>query len=214
MRGLILKDLYTLKSFARSYGLIFGGMMVWSAFMENPTFLLAYAVILGSMLVLSSMSMDESVSFNRYAMTMPINTRMLVKAKYMLFLITTLGGITLGLLFNGIMSMTMWRERQLAGELLGVIAIIVVCIVSNSIALPIMFKFGSEKARYAYILVIIGMTLLAVIVEKIHEEMKFSPVVIDEKAEIWLAIAMLGVCILAVFLSYKVTLKVVEKKEW
>lgn len=217
MKGLILKDLFTLKSFAKQYALIFGGMMVWSVFMKSSVFLLTYAVVLGSMLVLSSMSMDENVSFNRYAMTMPISAEIVVKAKYMLLFMTTAGGIILGVLFNGVMSMTIWRQMPPSEENfggIGLMAIITACVVADAFTLPIMFKLNAEKARYVYIFVLLGLTITVVGLAKLQELLDISWYAIREMPEIWLGTAMLIVCVLSLVFSYKASMRAVKKKEW
>ena len=217
MKGLILKDLYTLKSFAKQYSLIFGGMMLWSVFMKSSSILLTYAVVLGSMLVLSSMSMDENVSYNRYAMTMPISAETIVKAKYMLLFLTTAGGITLGVLFNGIMSMTIWRQMPASEDSfggIGLMALITACIVADAFTLPVMFKLSAEKARYVYILVLLGLSITVVGLAKLQELLDISWYGIRKMPEIWLGAAMLIVCILALIVSYRVSLQAVKKKEW
>ena len=84
MKGLILKDFYYLKGFIRTYLLILVFMAVWSVMVKNSSFIVTYLLVIGNTLILSISTMDEAVSFNRFALTMPINMKMLVKAKYIL----------------------------------------------------------------------------------------------------------------------------------
>ena len=102
MKGLLLKDLYTVYSYKKQYTLIVGFMLIWAIFMKNVAFISIYMLILGGMLVLSSMSTDEAVHFNRLALTMPISPATLVKSKYILLIITMGGGTILACIINAI----------------------------------------------------------------------------------------------------------------
>ena len=73
MKGLVLKDLYYLRGFAKQYLLILVFMAVWSVMVKNSSFIATYLLVMGNTLLLSTSSMDEAVSFNRFALTMPVS---------------------------------------------------------------------------------------------------------------------------------------------
>lgn len=64
MKGLLLKDLYNVKGFARQYGIVILAMAV-----INISFVSIYMVILGGMMSITTMSMDESSEFNKFYLT-------------------------------------------------------------------------------------------------------------------------------------------------
>ena len=88
MKGLILKELYLIKSFSKQYVLLMVLMGAWSVFVHNISFVAIYVMVLGSSMVLSTTSMDEAVSFHKFAVTMPVNARTLVKSKYVILFLT------------------------------------------------------------------------------------------------------------------------------
>ncbi len=100
MKGLILKDLYLLKGLGKQFGLVFGFLFLWSIMMKSFSFMILYCVIMCGSIVMSTMSYDESVSFNRFALTMPVNIKMLVRAKYVLILLILLAVSGIGALLN------------------------------------------------------------------------------------------------------------------
>ena len=216
MKGLLLKDLYTLKSFAKQYGLIFGAMIIWSYFMKSSSFLIGYAVVLSSMLVLSSMSMDENVSFNRYALTMPLSCKSVVKAKYLLLILTTGCGVLFGVLFHLIMTMAIWKSgwEDAGSGAVAILGIITVCIIGNTVTLPIMFRYNAEKARYVYIVVMLGVTLLVTGIAKVLDMAGVPIEVVESLPFVWLIVGMIIICLLALLLSYWTSLKMAEKKAW
>ena len=64
MKGLLLKDLYNVKGFARQYVIVILAMAV-----INISFVSIYMVILGGMMSITIMSMDESSGFNKFYLT-------------------------------------------------------------------------------------------------------------------------------------------------
>ncbi|HCH98796.1 MAG TPA: hypothetical protein DFI63_12425 [Lachnospiraceae bacterium] len=64
MKGLLLKDLYNVKGFARQYVIVILAMAV-----INISFVSIYMVILGGMMSITTMSMDESSGFNKFYLT-------------------------------------------------------------------------------------------------------------------------------------------------
>lgn len=69
MKGLLLKDLYSVKGFARQYVIVILAMAVWGVCMKNISFVSIYMVILGGMMSITTMSMDESSGFNKFYLT-------------------------------------------------------------------------------------------------------------------------------------------------
>ena len=100
MKGLLLKDLNTLKGYGKQYGIVFVIMTVWALAMETVSFVSMYSILLGGMLVLSTLTMDEAVNFNRWALTTPVGVRGLIGAKYVLLVCTVGVGTGFGILLN------------------------------------------------------------------------------------------------------------------
>lgn len=69
VKGLLLKDLYNVKGFARQYVIVILAMAVWGVCMKNISFMSIYMVILGGMMSITTMSMDESNGFNKFYLT-------------------------------------------------------------------------------------------------------------------------------------------------
>ncbi len=216
MKGLILKDLYTLSSYGKQYGVIFGAMILYSIAMRSPSFAMIYFVIMGSSMVLSSMSMDEAVSFNRFALTTPINLRMIVKAKYIIFLITIGMGALAGILMEVIMHVIPSQTKVwISFGKEGFAATVTVFILANTFSLPTMFKLGVEKARYVYIfsmLVVGGLIALGSVAgEKIGLEVHKVEELISSDMFVVICIV-IGMAALAI--SYRIAVKISENKEW
>ncbi len=213
MKGLLLKDLYTVYSFRKQYALIIAFMIIWAVFMKNIAFISIYMLILGGMLVLSSMSTDETVHFNRLALTMPISPATLVKSKYILLVITMGTGTILACLINTIC--LQFLNKWISGfDWQGMVLTAVLFIATYSITLPIIFKMGVEKARYVYIGVMLGLALVVLGTASLLEKLGISLGEIEEVNDIYFIIGLVGISVLVLVISYLCSLKVIKKKEW
>ena len=115
MKGLILKELYLIKSFSKQYVLLMVLMGAWSVFVHNISFVAIYVMVLGSSMVLSTTSMDEAVSFHKFAVTMPVNARTLVKSKYVILFLTVGVGELLVWLFSAAVNLLPTGSMEIVG---------------------------------------------------------------------------------------------------
>lgn len=214
MKGLLMKDLYMVTNFKKQYGLIFLFMGGWCVFTRSFSFFAMYAILLGGMMTFSIMAMDEAVHFDRYALTMPISVKTLIKEKYAMTCICVATGTLLAVLIECIAMLTPWHEG--ATEWISLAIMSTFFLLAYTISLPIIFKYGVEKARYIYIAVMGGM---AVVVVGIVHFAKDTPVMLYEVTPsvpflLLLAGILLAVDAVVVAASYQVSVRVVRGKEW
>ena len=215
MKGLILKDLYTIYGYRKQYALILVFMLVWFGLMKDTGFISIYLLILGGMLVFSSMSTDESVHFNRLALTMPISPKMLVMSKYILLIISIGCGTIIAVLLS------MVCQRIFSGwttdmEWQGMLLTAVLFMAVYSISLPIIFKLGVEKARYIYVAIMLAIAMVILGAVSLLEMLgvNVEQYMISDTNSIFLVLILLGVSASALVISYLCSLKVIKKKEW
>lgn len=214
MKGLIIKDLCSISNYKKQYALILAFMSVWSIFSKSFSFLAMYSILLGGMMVLSVMSMDEAVHFNRYALTMPISVKTLVKEKYVLVCICIGAGSLLALIVEAIAMSTPWYEGT--AEWIMINCLSSFFLIVYTITLPIIFKYGVEKARYAYmaVMLVMGAVIgISVYLTRNTTVMLFDgvPHLVDNlllTGGLWILDAIILV------ISYQVSLKAVRNKEW
>lgn len=214
MKGLLIKDLCSISNYKRQYALILAFMSVWSIFSQSFSFLAMYSILLGGMMVLSVMSMDEAVHFNRYALTMPIGVKTLVKEKYVLVCICIGAGSLLALIVEVIAMSTPWYEGTVEWIMINCLSSFF--LIAYTITLPIIFKYGVEKARYTYMAVILVMGAvigISVYLTRNTSVMLFDGVLhlVDNlllTGGLWILDAIILV------ISYQVSLKAVRDKEW
>lgn len=214
MKGLLIKDLCSISSYKRQYALILVFMSVWAVLSGSFSFLAMYFILMGGMMVMSVMSMEEAVHFNRYALTMPISVKTLVKEKYVLVCICIGAGSLLAIIVEGIAMSTPWYEGTIEWIMINCLSAFF--LIAYTITLPIIFKYGVEKARYSYMAVMIvmgGVIGISVYLARNTTVMLFDnvPHLVDNlllTGGLWILDAIVLV------ISYQVSLKVVRDKEW
>lgn len=148
MKGLLLKDIYTLVKQMRIM------LLLLVIFACVPGFTLAaFAVFYAAMLPVTALAYDERSKWNDLAAMLPYSERNIVLSKYVLGLISV-GAAALiagaAQFVVGMVRHTMpGKEDFLAIILIALISLILLCI-----NLPLMFRMGVEKGRIAFMIFI------------------------------------------------------------
>ena len=163
MKGLLLKDFYQINKYCRFYFLIvvvFAGVSIFA----NNSFFLFYPLLLTGIMPLTLQAYDEGSKWTSYSGALPYSRAQLVAAKYLIGLFVLC--ITAVLIVIS-QSVRMVREGAFRPEeLLQMVAFMVaMSIVSPSIIMPIVFRFGTEKARLIFLgfVVVISITLTSLV---------------------------------------------------
>ena len=110
------------------------------------SFLSVLSVVLGGMIAYNSIAYDERSGWNRFVLTTAYSRKDYVLGKYLLALTGVLGGTAI-LLLSDTAAVAMGRVAPEDRLLSGVPAIVVSTLLLISLALPLSFKYGIEKAR-------------------------------------------------------------------
>ena len=213
MKGLILKELYLIKSFSKQYVLLMVLMGAWSVFVHNISFVAIYVMVLGSSMVLSTTSMDEAVSFHKFAVTMPVNARTLVKSKYVILFLTVGVGELLVWLFSAAVNLLPTGSMEIVG-MEGMIVTGCLFLSANAASIPVMFNVGVTKSRYTYLIV---MVVIGGVILGGYKASKLAGLSLDDMlTEMEWALNLTAVILAAVIVavSYFISVKIVQKKEW
>nr|WP_122011704.1 ABC-2 transporter permease [Maliibacterium massiliense] len=212
MTGLLLKDLYNLRKSLRTIGLL---IVVYAAIFihQGVDFLQPLLILLCSMMVITSFSYDSQCKWDGYAMAMPLSRGQMVGAKYLLLLFFCLlgGAAALGV---GALSGALGQPVNWPEQLTFVALLLCVAIIFSSIALPLLYKFGAERARLLLVMcyllpiaaiMLLGKILPAYVLEALHGPMDY----INQNIT-WLLPAASAV---ALAISYACALAIFRKKE-
>lgn len=159
MSGLMLKDLFNLRPMAKTLILmffIFGVIFIPMGNIMTVYFLL---MIFAALLPMTSLTMDDLAKWDRYALTMPVTRKDIVKSKYLLMVLFFAVVIVISGIITGV---SYYLAPQNAAPFWFMFLVGALGIFYGSLLFPLLYKFGSEKARYMMFLLmaVIGILLV------------------------------------------------------
>lgn len=211
MKGLLLKDYMISKRSLTSFGIILILLFVASLAMRSNLSLLNgglfsfISIYFTIFLSFNLFTYDETCHWNIFALSLPVSKRVLVRGRYVflsLVLITAVGiSFLFYIAFGSVFSLEI---------LLQIAAAITVSLILISFLLPIIYHFGSQTARTLLMVVFVSFFLLAFVLQNLP----IAPPSLNDQAVILLCYAAFAMSILCFLISYLVSCKIVEKKDF
>lgn len=146
MKGLLLKDYYVL---TKQLTIILLVIPVMAFAGGGSLFMLT--ILIGASLPMTALAYDEMSKWNGLAVMMPYSRRDLIVSKYMIGYFCVLITSVLAVLGQFVFSILTSAPKMNANSMLFYISIVLIFIAMN---MPIIFKFGTEKGRFFYIVAI------------------------------------------------------------
>ena len=216
MKGLLLKDLSIIKTQIRSVVLI----MIIALFMmlagNNTTFAVVYSNILFVTFGINTLSYDSHDNGYAFLFTVPITRKLYILEKYVFSMLSVVTGTILSLILMLGVSFVKDNYMFTSSEISFVIGYAIGAFVVLAIMLPVNLKFGPEKGRIAMI-VLIAIVMAGVFsiskiagtvdLTKLYFEMREVSIFV-----IWTILILVTLIIIS--LSYMISCKVMEKKEF
>jgi hypothetical protein len=153
MKGLLLKDIITLRKYGKSILLVIAFYVLFSFMVDDTSFMSGMVVLLFAMTAITSFSYDKLAGWEEYALSLPLPRKTLVKGKYVLSLLLAITGMALSALLGVILNLVV-QKTGIAEHLTASYIMFGISILFLSIMLPLIFKFGVEKSRIFMIIVV------------------------------------------------------------
>ena len=216
MKGLLIKDILNMKNYMKQLVLVLIFFIAYGIFLKNGTFVGTMITLMLSMQVITTMSYDEYAKWDKYALTMNINRKDIIISKYIFFTISIIIGIVVGITTS--IAINQIAKLDTGMNEIIVTSIVVPCVfaILFSIIIPVVFKTGVEKGRIVMMLILFIPGILVGAIVKISEKANIT-MPSPSNLEILMKFGVLGLVlltILAVFISYKVSLSIYNKKEF
>lgn len=211
MKGLILKDLYAMGSFYRNT--LFSMIIVCTCFgfSLGAEGVAAATAIMCATMIVSTFTLDERCGWLGFAAALPVARKESVLAKYAVHVIYCFAGIILGFIISVVVNM--FADQKLSLAELGICAVVSfgIAMVFGFVIIPIMFRFGAEKARFI-MMAVIALPTIAVyfLADKVNLE---GIVLTDMGIKLLYAAVVIGFILLGVA-SCAISVKVYDKKEF
>ena len=149
MKGLILKDLYMMAKYCRSYLFVAAIFIIVSFFGNDNLFFAFYPCLLYGMIPVNLLAYDEQSRFLSYSGTLPYTKAQIVSGKYIIGIIAQSAILAVTAATQAI-KMALNGSFNLSEYLVVLLLVFCVSTLVAPLSLPFMFKFGTEKGRMVY----------------------------------------------------------------
>ncbi len=149
MKGLLLKDLYMTVKYCRIYLLIAVVFIAVSFAGNDNLFFIFYPCFFCGMIPVSLLGYDERSRWLQYSDTLPYTKEQIVSCKYVIGLMAQIVMLILTAAAQAVRTSAN-GTFELKNYIVLMLTILMISMVTSSISLPAMFKFGVEKGRIAY----------------------------------------------------------------
>lgn len=218
MTGLLIKDWKLFKNQGRYFliMLIIALAMLFAGTKEYSSFICSYFTWMAAYFTLSTISYDEYDNGMSFLMALPISRRIYIKEKYTLCILLT--GCA-WLIFTGI-DILLFNISSTPGEMLEMLAtqpvVLLIAFVFISVSLPLFLKYGPEKGRIMAAGIVFVFALAVICLGKRGigvYELKELDILLIQKP--FMAIGVCAViCLVIVGISYKIAVKLMERREF
>ena len=155
MKGLLLKDAYQMWSYTRWIILVSVAMILMGTFFmkDSSNFFMLYGGLMLGILPMTLLAYDQNSRFSAYCAALPVTKEQLVGSKY----IIGLCGLVLAELFAaaalGVASLH-WTAVDHALVVSTLVQVGMTTLLNSAVLLPLNYRFGYEKAKYAFYLMV------------------------------------------------------------
>lgn len=153
MKGLLLKDWYMCIRYCRAFLVLVSVFLVVSFFENDNFFFQLYPTMIASIIPMSLISYDERDRWTAYSGTLPYTRRQLVSAKYLI-------GLFFGA-FSFLVSLAAFAVFMITSDTFSIesflfiaVRLLVLGLIGPTFLLPFVFKFGAEKGRIIFYVMI------------------------------------------------------------
>lgn len=225
MKSLVLKDLYNIgHNFKKTMLLLL--VVFLFIFITNGKnglkdidMILPYIstiTLLFSMMIITTFNFDDISKWNHYAMVTAITKKDIVLSKFIVLAIFNIVGLIMGVIF-GIVGMSLlgiidptntdnWKYILFLCPL-----ILITSIFFGSISIPLIFKFGAEKAR---LLTIIAFALPSIIFIGILKNFQKLEITLTPSNNFFILISFLIIILFSIFFMFKLSYNIFSKQEF
>ena len=162
MKGLLLKDWYMTQKYCRYYLFVGIAFIFLSLMSKGNMFFIFYPCLLCGMIPVNLLGYDERSRFTEYAGTLPYTKTQIVSAKYLIGLFTQ-GAVLIVICITQGVKMGIDGTFVLKEFLVLIMLLLITASVASSLILPFIFKYGVEKGRVAYYVMIGIMCAVSII---------------------------------------------------
>ena len=218
MKGLLVKDFRLMKGQKNFLVLLF--IMIAFVFISgmDASFFMGYLPFLLMIAAMSTITYDEFDNGMAFLMVLPISRKLYVQEKYLFGGVLGFTGLASAFVLFLISEINKGSSMTFTQYVLLFLCFLAFVILFLCLMIPIQLKFGSEKGRIVLFIIFFGIIGMVYLVSKITDKIPAQVIEVCRGIQKLpfgiLAALAVGIYILALFISLKISLGIMEKKEW
>ncbi len=217
MRGLISKDLRLTVKRKQSL-IIFGVMALVMGFAMEGTFIIGYLTMLAAIVAIGTISYDEYDNGYAFLMTLPVERKTYVLEKYLFCALMSAGAWCVSVVIYSVVGLIKHAPVNVIGEFPMLFSHLPVMLLLTTVIIPLQLKYGAEKSRIAIFVIYGGIAALFILAMKLinSSNLNVNQAVskLDTLPPFLVLMAIAAVCAAVMVISYLISVRIMEKKEF
>lgn len=212
MKGLILKDFIYIKTYWKNYLLvILLGIIPTAIINYDPNLMQIISMMIIFVISVNTFSFDKANNWNKYALTMPISRKDIVRSKYLISIIGLVVGGIIGIILTVLGNLYYKIELDFNGFINIFVMSTSFFLILAAIDLPTLFKWGSNKGKI--VIMVLLFSMIAIILQFIEKAYIYI-LKISSMNMVKLNLIVILISVIIYFISYKISLFIMSKKEY
>ncbi|MDO5439214.1 MAG: ABC-2 transporter permease [Erysipelotrichaceae bacterium] len=217
MKGLFIKDFFL--AFRNSRNLIiFTFVCLIMSLSLDPAFGIGYGILLMGTVALGTLTFDEYDNGLPFLMSLPINARTYIREKFLFCFLAELIGAAAGVLFSLLASLIRKQPIVLEDYLSFAAGMLPAMFLMLSLMIALQLKFGAEKSRLMMLIIYGGFAGIMIFTGSMKDQFLpqlSGPVAfLQRQPPLLLISVLLLIFLLLVGILYRVSVKIMENKEF
>ena len=219
MNGLLIKDFKLMlnqKNFFILIVLILGATACFLDF--DYYFLIGYFMFICSLFTISTISYDEFDNGNAFLFTLPFSRSRYVEEKYCFGILAGTCSWFLSFVITTIIQMINFNNFIFSDWMLSTLVMLPIMFVMLEILIPFQLKYGSENGRIAIIIFLGGGFVVCYLLANLlaQSQINFNALIsfINNVDPLIILLIIFAICLAILFVSMKISKRIVLKKEF
>ena len=216
MKGLILKDIYSIRITQKTYVLLFLFLCVFGYLMKSPGYVGTMCIVVFATVVLSLFNADQYYHWDTYAAALPLGKRIIVRSRYMLIIVMTLGLAVFTEIMTGATAALL--GMSVSEQVISSVSMCMIIPIFSGIIIPVIYKLGVEKGRVIFMMLFLipflALTLLKDLIQGTAVEKLLVNLQQNPNGQVIIAGILLAVSILVLAVSYMISIRIYSNKEF
>lgn len=216
MKGLLIKDIALMRNQMKSFFAILAAALIMMVVNDDIVLPVIYVCMMFMMFGINSISYDDFDNGYTFLFTLPIKRRQYVLSKYLFSCLSILTGVVISSIFMAVVLATKGEAHTFVNQIDFLVGYSMAAMVFLSLMLPIQLKYGAEKGRIALIVIAAVVVAASFLLERMsmNFDMEGFIITLEGMNDAIITGIITLICICIVVLSYFISCKILEKKEF